>query len=246
MKNIEIAEPTGISTESGERRGIPMPVQFLNKTEQGLVNAGSLVSFTNGISSVHKSDVMYSTLLAQLAADKKYDRRENTTEWYKYYVNVLGKVGWIIQNVKFEEYSTNSQTLRASTAILDTIKDIVSRNELTLVEKTLSSLQTRDNEAWWVVFDEKSSSRSQNGNFQTSLCNVDSSGQVTLSLCSFYFHASKVHERWLWFDYNSADISFFKNTQVSILNEEAYSKVRQQVIDKVGDNAKIYYGDLNV
>ena len=38
--------------------------------EQGFIDTGRLVSFTKKISRVHKSDVLNSTLLAQLAADK--------------------------------------------------------------------------------------------------------------------------------------------------------------------------------
>ena len=58
-----------------------------------------------------------------------------------------------------------------------------------------------------------------------------------MTLGSFYFNASSVHERWLWFDYNSTTIYFFKGTQVSTLNEDVYSLVRKQIIEKLGDNA---------
>ena len=44
--------------------------------EQGFVNGGSLASFTRQLSSVHRSDVLNSTLLAQLAASKYYDRNK--------------------------------------------------------------------------------------------------------------------------------------------------------------------------
>ena len=41
--------------------------------EQGFVNGGSLASCRNQVSSVHRSDVLNSTLLAQLAASKHYN-----------------------------------------------------------------------------------------------------------------------------------------------------------------------------
>ena len=49
--------------------------------EQGFVDVGSLVSFTKKISGVYKSDVLNSTLLAQLAADKICNR--NKDKWYE-------------------------------------------------------------------------------------------------------------------------------------------------------------------
>ena len=61
--------------------------------EQGFVDAGSLVSFTKKLSRVHKSDVLNSTLLAQLTADKKYNRNKDTDKWNEIYINV-GE-GWL-------------------------------------------------------------------------------------------------------------------------------------------------------
>lgn len=39
---------------------------------------------------------MNSTLLAQLAANKKFDRETDTANWYSEYANVLETVGWVV------------------------------------------------------------------------------------------------------------------------------------------------------
>ena len=70
------------------------PATSLAGQEQGFVNGGSLACFTSQLSSVHRSDVN-STLLAQLAASEHHDRSEETDEWYKKYLYVLGKIGWV-------------------------------------------------------------------------------------------------------------------------------------------------------
>ena len=44
---------------------------FQEQKGQGFVDAGALASFTSKISSSHKSDVLNSALLVQLAADKQ-------------------------------------------------------------------------------------------------------------------------------------------------------------------------------
>ena len=63
VRRLEIAEPMARPAVVGN---------------QGFVDAGSLVTFTSDISEQHRSDVLYSTLLAQLAADKESDR---LTKW---------------------------------------------------------------------------------------------------------------------------------------------------------------------
>ena len=153
VKSLELAQPRGIPLKSR----IPSARVITGEAEQGLVDAGALASFTNKLSDTHKSDVLNSTLLAQLAVVKQFDRFEDTDKWYKYYVNVLGKVGWVIQEVTFEEYNTSGQTLKVSDSIIDILKAVLSGDELAVIQRTLDSLQSGQNEGWWVVFDRKSS-----------------------------------------------------------------------------------------
>ena len=63
-------------------------------------------------------------------------------------------------------------------------------------------------------------------------------------LGSFYFTAMSREDRWLWFQYNSADVDLFKATQVATLNKVAYSTVREAIINKLGENANTFIGEL--
>jgi hypothetical protein len=61
------------------------------------VVAASVVAFSDGIFGQQKEDLLNSTLLAQLAANKKYDRERDTLNWYTFYRSVLEQLGWIIE-----------------------------------------------------------------------------------------------------------------------------------------------------
>ena len=221
-------------------------VHSANLKDQGFVNGGSLTSFTSGLSSTHRSDVLNSTLLAQLAASKHHDRIKETEEWYKIYVQVLGKIGWVIQNFEFERYEADSQTMKVSKAILDVVNGILSPYEIGAVQRVLESLRSSQNEPWWELFDRKSTGPGKNGNFQVIPCHEDSSGQVVMALGSFYFTATARQEHWLWFQYNSTDVHLFRATQVATLNEVVYSTVRKAVIEKLGGNANTCIGELQI
>ena len=73
--------------KSLELYAMPTPVskgvigRLEDSKAQGLVGAGSLVSFTRELSGQNKEDVLNSTLFAQLAATKKYDRCKDTKQW---------------------------------------------------------------------------------------------------------------------------------------------------------------------
>ena len=133
--------------------------------QQGSVSGGSVASFTSKLSSVHRSDVLNSTLLAQLAAGKDYNRTTQITEWYKRYIHVLGKIGWVVQDFEFEKYEADSQTLQVSKSIVDIVKAILSPSEIQGVERVLEALRSPQNEPWWNVFDKKSTGPNNNGNF---------------------------------------------------------------------------------
>lgn len=239
VSQLEIASPGG----GHDQPVIPDP-NVANSGDQGFVDAGSLVSFVNKIGKQQRFDVLNSTLLAQLAADFKYDRKKQTEQWFNFYVDVLSHVGWDLQNFQFQKYKTSGQTLQISTAIIDIIKGILSKDELDAVKRIFDSLKDSDNEPWWKVFSKESSGPSLAGNFQVLPCKVDSSGQVVMAMGSFYFTATSTEERWFWFQYSTTSISMFKGIQVSTLDMNVYDQVREEIIKKLGDKAKKYIGDL--
>lgn len=61
------------------------------------VVAASVVGFADGIFGQQKEDLLNSTLLAQLAANRRYDRERDTLNWYGSYRSVLEKLGWSIE-----------------------------------------------------------------------------------------------------------------------------------------------------
>ena len=212
--------------------------------EQSFVDSGSLVSFTNKLSGQNKEDVLNGTLLAQLAADGVADRTKDTDTWYAQYVDVLSHIGWVLQSYRFQRYTMEGQTFTISKALLDIVKDELPPAEYDLVERTIDSLGAANNQPWWNVFSTQSSGPSENGNFQVCPCQQDSSGQVIMVLGAFHFKASETNERWFWFEYNSAEMYFFRGSQTSTLNEDVYAQVRQQIIEVLGDQASDYIGSL--
>ena len=114
----------------------PFPLQQFSSltasagTSGGAVDGGSLVSFTSEIDEQNRSDVENSVLLAQLAADSQYQRNENSDLWYKVFVNVLSKVGWIIQEFEFEKYEAHGQSVVVTAVVLDIVKGILSDSEV--------------------------------------------------------------------------------------------------------------------
>ena len=85
------------------------------------------------------------------------------------------------------------------------------------------------------------------GNTQILACNQDSFGQLTMGMSCFQLSGISPNERWLWVKFQSTQCSFFTATQTATLNSDVYNeKVRQAVIEKLGDYAEMYVGNLDI
>lgn len=240
IKDLELEKPNKVITNLNLKGSVMKAGE-----KSGYVDDGSLISFVSGVSDLHQSDVLNSSLLAQLASNKKYDRWNDTENWYKFYCDVLGKIGWVIQSFAFTEASIGGATFEVQDVVLKILESIVTGDEMIVVTETIDALKAlSDGDDRLVLFDTQSQDLGK-GNFQIAVA-AESGGNVVTQMGSFYFHSKERHTRFLWFHFSTSDTHMFKGTQTIVLNEDVYGQVRQQVIDKLGDSAKTYIGDLEI
>ena len=210
------------------------------------VDGSSVVSFVGNVDSTARSDVLNSTLLAQLAANKKYDRFKDAKSWYKMYVSVLKRVGWFMSDfLDFKQYGVRDATVRVSDVMLMLIRSITRDPEVEAIQAALDALNSPANTHWYDVYASNSSSANM-GNTQILVCNQGSSGELTVGMSGFQLFGISSNERWLWVKYQSAQCALFSSAQFANFNSDVYEKVRQAVIEKLGDNAEMYVGSLGV
>ena len=218
----------------------------ISEAEPGaFVDAGSLVAFGPGVSAQHKADVLNSTLLAQLAANKKFNRETQTEEWYRFYQEVFGKVGWVLRGFEFTLYEASGAEFTADKVILEILKAIATGNDLAVVAATMEALNSLGNDSPTVKVFETNSHTASSGNFQISVA-AENDGIVGMKLGAFYFMTTQTVTRVLWFRFQSSSTKFYKGNQVAALDEEVYAKVRQTVVEKLGDAAKKLVADLEI
>jgi len=223
----------------------PEAAAFKAGTEGAAANAGSLVSFVSGLTEIHKSDVLNSTLLAQLAASKQHDRFKDTMNWYNFYIGVLAQVGWTIPAFAFRDYSPSGASLVLSDAVLDILSAVATGDEMNILRATLSSLRDKPgNEGPLTLFDQQSFPENI-GTFQIFPVAEDD-GQLVMAMSAMQFNAQKHVTRFLWWSWTSTSVKLQQSAQKAVLNEDLYRQVRQQVIDKLGDRARQFIKDIEI
>jgi hypothetical protein len=213
--------------------------------EAGYVDAGSLTSFVAGLTMTHKEDTLNSTLLAQLAANKAFNRETQTKEWYAKYHEVLENVGWVISAFQFTEYETTASSFTVEKVVLEILAAIATQSEILVAMKMLEALKNASADSKPFKIWDSSTHNATNGNFQIGTC-LESDGNVAMSLGAFYFKAKEVKSTFLWFNYARTSIELYKGAQQVVLNEMIYGAVRKMIIEKLGNNAVNYVANLEI
>ncbi|RDX51547.1 hypothetical protein OH76DRAFT_301409 [Lentinus brumalis] len=212
--------------------------------DSAAVDAGSSVSFVGNLPGQMKSDVLNSTLFAQLAANKQYDRQNQTTDWYDYYKYVLETVGWNVQGFDFAHLTDANSYLTVDNLLLKLAAAYLSGGELDLFKSMLDSLKDAKNEAATKLFD--SSAKAFNkANFQLGVAS-NAQGNAMFKIGSYYYGAQQNIDKVLFFTFGSQKVEFYAGNQTMLLNDDVYSQVRASVLQKLGSNAQDLVNDIEI
>ncbi|KAF8184191.1 hypothetical protein BJ912DRAFT_1061041 [Pholiota molesta] len=206
--------------------------------ETAMVGAGQATGFAAGVSFQSKEDVMNSTLLAQLAAGKKYDRLKQADQWYGEYRYVLERMGWQVTNFKLERRIIITP-VSVDKLVLDYLKDTTA--ESSLAARIVAALEKSNDLAVKIFV--SSSTIDNRSNFQLGTCVEDRARNIVFSIGGFSYSTSEKIVNPL---HNTIkEGTDFHNTfQTMILNTAIYSQFRELVIQKLGVNVREYIREL--
>lgn len=215
------------------------------KTLPPVLTPGSLVTFTGDVTKQNQADVKNSCLLAQLAANKKYDREKQTEQWYRFYAELLENVGWVIRELQFSKITSTEGDFEASAIMLKILEGVCTGDEKTAIIATMQALSVLAKNDYRIRIFESCSHSAQMGNFQLSSCIMED-GAVTMHLGACYFSTTQHITRLLFTKFSFSDVDAYQGSQTVELDMDVYDRVRQLIIDKLGDNAEKYIGDLEI
>ena len=215
-------------------------------TRDGYITGGGVATFTENVSGQVKQDILNATLLAQLAATKKYDRERSTEEWYREYNRVLGIVGFVIEGFEFDRYTASGSTLSMDEAVLEIIGALATGNEVAVLTATLDAMRNLSNDDKRIVLFDSHGSQSSYGNFQVYPCSQSPNGDVSLTLGAFYFKGTQKNTNFLFFHWSSSSTHLYKGVQKAVLNTEVYAAVRSSIVAKLGDNAVSLVASIDI
>jgi hypothetical protein len=211
---------------------------------QAVVNAGSLLSFVQGINAQEKDDVLFSVQLAQRGASGEYDRFTETQSWYKKYVEILERLGWTGEQLAFARYGQSQGEIRIDKAALAVIAAIATQNQLAVLQEAVNALETLAEDDGTIRLFDFHTSAKMSANFQIGAVQKAENGALALALGAFYVHGTDARRRFLFFSWGAQKVSFWTAAQKMTLNVTFYAQHREAVQRKLGPTATDFIGGL--
>lgn len=119
--------PTIITPRAFTDFGQDKPTHDINKPTASVM-PGTIDAFLPGVSQQTIDDVNLCKLVMQNAASKKYPEDAQLFEWYKYYIEGLKNLGWVIQNKDIQEVTIRRVGLTMDQVSLEIAKGLIGAN----------------------------------------------------------------------------------------------------------------------
>lgn len=247
IQSLEVSTPSRVGKHffAAQPEGTLPGAQTIDNQPGNFIDAGSVLSFVSGLSADHQTAVLNSTLLAQLASNKQFDREQDPVNWYKFYRNVLEHVGWVAQDFGFTRYQATGDTFTMDKAVLAILAAIATQNELGAIKSAIDAAKAlADGDGRITLFDH-SCSKGTSGAFQIGVAS-DAGNAIAMKLGALYFNTQTNVTRVLWFRFSTNSTTLNKCTQSVTLDATIYDQVKAAVETKLGDKAKNFVHNLDI
>lgn len=228
VSDLEVKYPEG-RFETFRSRSPEDDALVKEGTEQAFLTDKSLVSFISEVNGQNRKDVLNSTLLAQMAANKKFPNEEDILEWYKAFIDVLSKIGWNIESSEISTFESAKSVFEIDEAIIDILSGAFGGSYIKVIAKTLESIKNMSNEDHKIIAFEKNTHSLTKGCFQIALA-VEKNEVVSIQLGTFLLTTTKKIKQILLLNLKKDKTKLQYSSRLGTLNGEVYEQIRSAVL----------------
>jgi len=203
----------------------------------GTVDLGCIACLLDPLGEQERADVLHSTLLAQLVADKKHSRTADPGAWLKAYGDTLSSVFWSVQS-----HQTTTVDVRGRALLLqDVVQPAVamSADAVALLAETLTAFRLLPADADPVMrFNTEVTDGNGAGNLQVMSATGGDFGP-TMYLVSVIFKASaRIRDPLVMALPPGGGTTVSLAMMTRVLDESDYARIRASVDEKLGDRVR--------
>lgn len=223
-------EPGPAEAASRHSRGVQQQAAFM-------VGAG-LISFVADVDSTARTDVLNAILFAQLGADERFDRERDFANWHRFFLIVMGNVGWTVQALDGQPLAEPHYTV--AELGLSLLAPHARGAELELAGSALAA----GRRAMPVVFDDCSHS-GEAGCFHLGTC-TQRAQQVDTTLVSVHFQTQAPVGRLMEHVFDRRRTQLCASIHRCTLDLDAHAAVAQQLADRLAQCVAVFIHALEL
>ena len=248
VESVPIVTAPALDSFESAPGNAPIPPVY-NDENQAVVIGSQIAEFADGVPADVRPHVSNSLLLAQLAANKAIENDGSTAEWYSTYVEVLTKIGWLVEGdvtSRHEVSGTGAQVHRAIVPVLTAALGGATAATATLVVKLLEGLaQMSERTPWFTLFD-RESKRAEANQFQ--ICHLSSANgsAPTLVLICFGLDAAHSVTQVLFFKFSSAEATLSHSQANLSINVATFDGIKDKIHARVQSHLSDYISDIPI
>lgn len=201
--------------------------------------------FLPGVSDQIIADVNLCKLVMQNAADKLYPHDNQVFEWYKYYVNGLSKLGWVIQSKNMQDITINRTGLTMDQVALEIVAGLIGPNPAAILagvaQKAIA--EVKDNPGAIQIFD-KNKKLGYNAKYDIAPVWVDGNGMPNMVLNCTSLDARESSRGILFWKSTTKSTAIKSGAVRTYLDSRVFSRLSDSLHDKYIETGKKFIFDL--
>jgi hypothetical protein len=192
------------------------------KAQAQVVGAG-VFSFAQGVTPEVRQAISDSALLAQLLANKNVCAQDQPLEWFAAYFDVLQKIGWIVQESTWNDYTAKGAAVEVHAKILEVMTAALgpSAAALAVIGATIDALKGMNPQSPWMTIFSRESQKARIARFQIGLveaCLIEAHNDIT---------------QVLFFKFKNAGATFRANSGKVSINRPRLSELSPFIVDQI-------------
>lgn len=202
-------------------------------------------AFLPGVSDQIIADVNLCKLVMQNAADKLYPDDSQLFEWYKYYVNGLSKLGWVIQSRNMQDITINRTGLTMEQVALEIVAGLIGASPAAILagvaQKAIAEL--KNNPGAIQIFD-KNKTLGYNAKFDIAPVWVGGNGMPNMVLNCTSLDARESTRGILFWKSTTKSTAIKSGAVHTYLDSKVFSRLSNSLYDKYTEAGKKFIFDL--
>ncbi len=210
-------------------------------------DSGSFVAVSQHVDQQATEDVINSTLFAQLAASHDYDKNTQLAQWYGRYTDVMSIQGWDISDFDESSLSSASTDLSVSEVIFDILKAALKDpSEQAMVNAAVAALKQLEKEGPFISLFNHSAIGANRANFQSFFVTRDEHGLVSMKLGYLVVGFKDISSTILFLRVKEGESWIKSHSETVKLDYDVFNQIRNQVIERLGDNARAQVAGIDL